>query len=59
MDMADTSKLGRCLTIVPRDEDSRGYMDMEHDDFPKGDIAADWQNTMLIASHRAVSKDRQ
>jgi NAD(P)-dependent dehydrogenase (short-subunit alcohol dehydrogenase family) len=56
---SDRQLNGRCLTIVPRDEDPRGYMDMNHDDYADGDYAATWQKTMIHASHRAVSKDRQ
>ncbi|KAK5996385.1 5'-hydroxyaverantin dehydrogenase [Cladobotryum mycophilum] len=52
--IASDSKLnGRCLAIVPKDTDLRGYMDMEKDDYSSEDIAAEWQRIMIAASHRA------
>ncbi|KAJ5639728.1 uncharacterized protein N7484_007590 [Penicillium longicatenatum] len=43
---------GRCVAIVPRHEDPRGYMDMQKDDF-SDDLACTWQRIMVAASHRA------
>ncbi|KAJ5652402.1 hypothetical protein N7507_009828 [Penicillium longicatenatum] len=43
---------GRCVAIVPRHEDPRGYMDMKKDDF-SDDLAGTWQRIMVAASHRA------
>ncbi|KAJ5162337.1 hypothetical protein N7492_007729 [Penicillium capsulatum] len=52
--IASDAKLnGRCVTIVPRHEDPRGYMDMGKDDYPEGDAGFEWQRTMMAASHRA------
>ena len=45
--------IGRCIAIVPRDNDPRGYMDMGKDDFAEDDPALEWQRTMIAASHRA------
>ncbi|OQD88800.1 hypothetical protein PENANT_c003G06846 [Penicillium antarcticum] len=53
MHIASDSLLnGRCVTVVPRNEDPRGYMDMGKDDFVEGDPAYGWQRTMIAASHR-------
>lgn len=46
-------RTGRCVAIVPRDHDPRGYMDMGKDDFLGDDPACEWQRIMIAASHRA------
>ncbi|KAJ3496564.1 hypothetical protein NLG97_g2570 [Lecanicillium saksenae] len=50
---ADTNLNGRCLAIVTKETDPRGYMDMEKDDYDDEDVAAEWQKIMIAASHRA------
>jgi hypothetical protein len=51
------SNIGRCFTIIPRDEDAPfGYMDQNVDDYPNGS-KADWgQNVLLSASQRVNVK---
>ncbi|KAJ5812284.1 hypothetical protein N7474_008585 [Penicillium riverlandense] len=50
---SDSMLNGRCVAILPRDNDPRGYMDMGKDDFAGDDLACEWQRAMIAASHRA------
>ena len=38
---------GRCLGVVPREEASCGYKDLEHDDYKEGDFLRDWEDIVL------------
>ncbi len=46
-------ELGRCFTIVNREEAPFGYYDMDVDDYPDGSRADDQQN-FLIATYKRI-----
>lgn len=51
-----TVSLGRAFGVVPRKEAPEGYMDLIHDDYQDGDFLKEWQELVLLTSHRiAVS----
>lgn len=51
---ADQSIHGRSFGIVPREEASQGYVDLEHDDYQDGDFMKEWQKTVLATAQSIV-----
>ncbi|KAH7134490.1 short chain dehydrogenase reductase [Dactylonectria estremocensis] len=45
---------GRSFGIVPKDEATQGYMDLEHDDYQDGDFLKSWQETVLATAEAIV-----
>lgn len=46
------SLLGRAIAIVPRKWATQGFVDLDHDDYPEGDRLREWQELVLLTSHR-------
>ncbi|KAH6977416.1 short chain dehydrogenase reductase [Ilyonectria sp. MPI-CAGE-AT-0026] len=46
---------GRALGIVPREEASEGYMDLQHDDYQDGDFLKGWQEIVLATAESIVT----
>jgi len=51
---SDKTLNGRSVAIVPREINSEGYMDAEHDDYPNGDFLKPLQELVLQAAHRVA-----
>ncbi|KAK4630963.1 5'-hydroxyaverantin dehydrogenase [Fulvia fulva] len=47
---------GRALTIVPKSVSQRGYVDLQEDDFPEGELITQWQQVGKKLAHR-MSKE--
>lgn len=45
---------GRAFGIVSRKDAPEGYMDLDHDDYKKGDVMKEWQEIVLDTAHRIV-----
>lgn len=50
--MTFNSPLGRAIAIVPRKWATEGFVDLDHDDYPEGDRLREWQELVLLTSHR-------
>lgn len=52
---ANVPYVGRALGIVPREEASEGYMDLQHDDYQDGDFLKGWQEIVLATAESIVT----